>query len=225
MSSSSLELDFTRRLDNIRLAADELPVSVIIHRTDDMYIVYMNKTGLEGLGTTLEALQDLRENQYHVKYFNTEDSDDYVPKLMHIIRSRLNEKVSYFQQVRTPDCKEWQLYVSNTKVFARNEAGDTTHMITVAGLLDPVHHITAKVNRLLEEISFLRLNNPLFLKLTKREKEILAYMASGMNSGEIAEKTFTSIETVNTHRKNIRNKLELKNNYDAVKFAQAYNLM
>jgi DNA-binding NarL/FixJ family response regulator len=220
-----MDQNFAQRLNNIRLFADELPSALIIHRADTLEIVYMNSTGLNILGTTLEELQALGPDLYYVKYFNTEDSNDYVPKIMHIMRSQSNEQVSYFQQVRVPQNTDWQLFVSNTKVFARNEAGETTHLITTAGMIDPVHHITSKVNRVMEEINFLRNNNPLFLTLTKREKEVLKCMAMGNNSGEIAEKLFISSATADTHRRNIRSKLNLKNNYDAVKFAQAYNLV
>nr|WP_294946031.1 helix-turn-helix transcriptional regulator [uncultured Mucilaginibacter sp.] len=220
-----MDQNLKQRLNNIRLFADELPSALIIHDAVTLEIIYMNRTGLDILGTTLDDLQAMDPGIYHAKYFNTEDSNDYVPKIMHIMHSQVNEQVSYFQQVRVPQNTEWQLFVSNTKVFARNEAGDTTHLITTAGLIDPVHHITSKVNRVMDEIYFLRANNPLFLTLTRREKEVLKQMAMGSNSSEIAEKLFISPATADTHRRNIRNKLNLKNNYDAVKFAQAYNLL
>jgi DNA-binding CsgD family transcriptional regulator len=185
----------------------------------------MNSVGLDILGTTLGELQAMGPETYHLKYFNTEDSDEYVPKILHLIKSKTQEQVSYFQQVRVPDNPEWQLFVSNTKVFARNDAGDATYMLTIASRLDPVHHITTKVNRLMNEIAFLRHNNLLFLTLTRREKEILKYIAMGMSSAEISAKLFIAPATAETHRKNIKNKLHLKNNYDAVMFAQAYNLV
>jgi len=222
---SSKSNSFEQRLRAIKNIADELPAALIIHRVDTLQIIYMNAPGLTTLGTTLEELQKLGPEQYYVKYFNTEDSNDYVPKLMNIMKTRTDEPVSYFQQVRIPLNKEWQLYVSNTKVFARNETGEPTHVITVAGMLDPVHHITRKVSRLMDEISFLRQNNLLFARLTKRELQVLKCMAMALNSGEISEQLFISSATADTHRRNIRNKLGLKNNYDAVRFAQAYNLV
>jgi DNA-binding CsgD family transcriptional regulator len=216
---------FVQRLENLKILADDLPASLIIHQVEDLRIVYMNKTGLDGLGTTLEALQNIDSVQYHVRHFNSEDSDDYVPKVMRLVKSNTNEHVSYFQEVRSPADNGWQLYVSNTKVFARNENGIPTHIITIASLLDPVHHISVKVNRLLEETSFFRNNTSLFLLLTRREREILTWMARGMNSTETAKSLFISPATAETHRRNIRNKLGLKNNYDAIKFAQAFDLV
>lgn len=220
-----MDKTFTQNLLNIQMIADELPSALIIHEVATLQIIYMNSNGLEILGTTLADLQAMHPDTYYVKYFNTEDSNEYVPKILHLIKSRTREQVSYFQQVRVPDNTEWQLFVSNTRVFARNEAGDATHLLTIASRLDPTHHITTKVNRLMDEIGFLRQNNPLFLTLTKREKEILKYIAMGLSSPEIGIKLFIAPATAETHRKNIKNKLRLKNNYDAVRFAQAYNLV
>lgn len=47
--------------------------------------------------------------------------------------------------------------------------------------------------------------------LSKREKEIAQLIAQGYTSAQISEKLFISLLTVNTHRRNIINKLELSN--------------
>lgn len=47
--------------------------------------------------------------------------------------------------------------------------------------------------------------------ITRREKEVLQLIAEGLTNAEIAEKLFISIPTVNTHRKSILEKFEVKN--------------
>lgn len=47
--------------------------------------------------------------------------------------------------------------------------------------------------------------------LTKRELEIAKLVCSGLTSNEISNKFFLSTHTINTHRKNILNKLNAKN--------------
>lgn len=55
--------------------------------------------------------------------------------------------------------------------------------------------------------------------LTKREMEILKLICDGLSSKDICEKLFISINTVETHRKRILLKLNVKNSVGVVKYA------
>lgn len=57
------------------------------------------------------------------------------------------------------------------------------------------------------------------ITLSKRELEIIQYVAEGFTNKEIAEKLYISTHTVNTHRKNIMQKLGLKNTAEVVIYA------
>ena len=61
--------------------------------------------------------------------------------------------------------------------------------------------------------------------LTKREKEILKLIAAGLTNIQIAEKLFISIDTVDTHRKNLHNKLNVKNTATLIRTAIEHNLL
>jgi DNA-binding NarL/FixJ family response regulator len=62
-------------------------------------------------------------------------------------------------------------------------------------------------------------------KLTKREKEVLTAIAEGLTNITIAQKLFISIDTVETHRKNLHTKLQVKNAAMLVKVAGEYGLL
>ncbi len=55
--------------------------------------------------------------------------------------------------------------------------------------------------------------------LSDREIEVLRLIAKEHTNGEIAEKLFISIRTVDTHRRNILEKLQLKNTAGLVRYA------
>jgi DNA-binding CsgD family transcriptional regulator len=55
--------------------------------------------------------------------------------------------------------------------------------------------------------------------LTAREKQVLQLIAEGKTSKEIGALLFISIHTVHSHRKNIKNKLDLRKNADLVRYA------
>lgn len=60
--------------------------------------------------------------------------------------------------------------------------------------------------------------------ITKREKEIVKLIVRGYTSAEIANQLFISTRTVETHRSNLMNKLELKNTAALVRYAMEENL-
>ena len=61
--------------------------------------------------------------------------------------------------------------------------------------------------------------------ITRREKEILILIAEGLTNPEIAEKLYISPTTVDTHRKNLLAKLQVKNTASLVRLAVQQNLI
>jgi DNA-binding NarL/FixJ family response regulator len=61
--------------------------------------------------------------------------------------------------------------------------------------------------------------------LTRREKEILQLIAEGFTNPEIASQLYLSPTTVDTHRKNLLAKLNVKNTASLVKFAMEHDLI
>ncbi len=55
--------------------------------------------------------------------------------------------------------------------------------------------------------------------LTEREREIITLIALEFSGKEISEQLFISVNTVETHRKNIMKKLDAKNSISLVKYA------
>jgi DNA-binding CsgD family transcriptional regulator len=55
--------------------------------------------------------------------------------------------------------------------------------------------------------------------ISVREREVLSLIADGMKSKQIAEKLFISANTVNNHRRNLIEKLDVSNTTEAVKMA------
>lgn len=61
--------------------------------------------------------------------------------------------------------------------------------------------------------------NGVEVELTEREIEILALIAEGLSSKQIGEKLFISPRTVDTHRTNLMNKLDIHNVAGLIRFA------
>jgi DNA-binding NarL/FixJ family response regulator len=61
--------------------------------------------------------------------------------------------------------------------------------------------------------------------LTKREKEILILIAEGLTNQQIKEKLFISIDTVDSHRKNLHTKLNVKNTAMLIRYAIEHKMV
>jgi DNA-binding CsgD family transcriptional regulator len=225
LEGTGLQHQYLQKLQTLQLIERHLPGVFVIHDLRTSSVVYMSERGLKYLNTTLSELQNLGP-AYHEKYFNPEDSKDYVPKILGMLeRNNNDEMVSYFQQVRTSEQDEWNWFSSCTKVFLRDENHHPLFTITTAIPIDPHHYFSSKVERLLEENNFLQKNKETFAALTKREIEILKRMALGQNSIDMAKELFISEATAKTHRRNIKKKINAETTYDVTRFAQAFNII
>ena len=61
--------------------------------------------------------------------------------------------------------------------------------------------------------------------LTKQEKRLMKLLLTGKNTSEIAKELFISINTINNHKTNIRNKLRLASNRQLVFYAMNHSSM
>ncbi|MDR6405942.1 MULTISPECIES: response regulator transcription factor [Chryseobacterium] len=88
-------------------------------------------------------------------------------------------------------------------------------------LLNEIYICDHAKNRMINFISHEQNQTKIHIKdpLTKRELEILKLICDGLSSKDISEKLFISINTVETHRKRILLKLNVKNSVGVVKYA------
>lgn len=61
--------------------------------------------------------------------------------------------------------------------------------------------------------------------LSEREKEVLSLIALGETNKEVGEKLFISARTVESHRRKIMEKLEMKNTAELIRYAIENNMM
>lgn len=221
----TLKEKIRNRINEIKLIADEMPGIVLVHNMRDLSIEYMSQRGLDILGVSLDELIAMGP-KYHAKFFNEEETKEQVPKMIGLLeRNNDNELVALFQQVRRNENYPWEWYCTSVKIFMRDENGNPLLTIGIAIPIDPNHHLSQKVSRLLEENNFLRQNGDKFHDLTKREKMILKHVVLGKSTNEIAEELFVSPHTVDTHRKNIKQKLDTNNLFVWSQYARAFDLI
>ncbi|MBA9079655.1 response regulator transcription factor [Rufibacter quisquiliarum] len=224
---SDLDHRVAEKVAEIAKIADQIPGVVIIHNLKkNLAVEYMSQRGLNKLGITLEELKEMGPD-YHLRFFNPEETGDYIPKLICGLLERNDEQevISFFQQVRFHGSEVWHWHLSTLKILMKDDQNQPLLTITIALLIDPMRHITAKVSRLLDENTFLRQNYQRYSQLGSREREVLKLVVLGKSSVEIAQELFISEKTVNTHRRNIKLKLNANTSYDLSQYAMAFDLI
>ena len=225
MSTLTLEERIRQKIREIAAVAEEIPGVIIIHNIIDLSVVYMSPRGQRILGVDNDELVRMGP-QYYQRFFNPDEAQDHVPKMISLLQSNNNdESIALFQQVRAADSHEWTWYSTTVKIFMRDDEGKPLLTISVAIPIDPKHHITNKVSRLLDENNFLRKHFDRFSKLTEREKEVLKSMALGKTSAEISQELHISTSTPETHRKNIKRKLAITTTFDISQYARAFDII
>ena len=204
------------------------------------YISYMKI--LEQAGSFAVFLSDKFGHYYYVTEYVTEDiqaSDELnIEKLVHpddlkVVR-RIDKKVWEFLDTLPEEEKLTYKYIYEMRVLDRGKYVRMIYQMRILafkddnflgmGIIDLAPEQSANTsvrfqikNCLTDEIVPFAIETATDALLTPREREILALAKEGMFSKEISEKLNISIHTVNRHRQNILEKLQVDNMIEAIR--------
>lgn len=214
-----------RKIAEISAVADQLPVITIIHNMPAGFTVeYMSQRGLQFLRTSLPELKAMKTD-YHDRYFNPRDAAYYVPRIHQLLeQNRPDEVLTFFQQVRSAPGEEWQWYLSSIRILLRDAQNQPLLTITQTIHIDPELHLTKKVDQMLRESIFFRDHYPLYQSLSRREREVLELLGRAMTNKEIAAALYLSVNTVESHKKNLKSKLGVRDSTELLQFARAFTV-
>jgi len=110
--------------------------------------------------------------------------------------------------------------------FINKDTGKSELLKAIDKVMHGEKYISPEISyNLFTHLNNRNVNTPEQKHLTSRELEIIRYIADGLTNIEIAAKLFLSSVTVDTHRKNMLAKLQLKNTASLVKYAAEHSLL
>jgi PAS domain S-box-containing protein len=107
--------------------------------------------------------------------------------------------------------------VSYTQSVISDSYGQSSGLILIAHSNSGIQHETNSIEE--EDKNFKKIKTCGDIPLTKRELEIMRLIAKEYSNQEIAEKLFISVRTVETHRRNIMQKLHMNSVISLVHYA------
>ena len=200
------------------------------------YLPYMKI--LEQAGSFAVFLSDKFGHYYYVTEYIEASQEIDIEKLVHpddweVVR-RIDKKVwelldtlpeeekltyKYIYELRVLDRGKYVRMIYQTRILAFK--GDN---FLAMGIIDLAPEQSANTsvrfqikNCLTDEVVPFAIESATDVLLTPREREVLALAKEGMFSKEISEKLNISVHTVNRHRQNILEKLQVDNMIEAMK--------
>ena len=193
---------------------------------------------LEQAGSFAVFLSNRFGHYYYVTEYIEASQEIDIEKLVHpddweVVR-RIDKKVWEFLNTLPEEEKLAYKYIYELRVLERGKYVRMIYQMRILafkednflamGIIDIAPEQSANTsvrfqikNCLTDEIVPFAIESAADTLLTPREREVLALAKEGMFSKEISEKLNISIHTVNRHRQNILEKLQVDNMIEAVK--------
>lgn len=197
------------------LILNNIPAIIYINDIDRVANVWSNLQSITFLGYEPEELSTMG-NDFFANCLHPDDLE-ILGTSIDFFKKNKNGFYSGVYRMKHKN-GEWHWMNAISSVYKTHPDGSP--WLTIGVAIDITHKMGTEnqLNELLKEN--LRLKNKLAVNsLTKREKVIVKLIAQGNSSKEIAEKLKISFFTVDSHRKNIIKKLDLKNTAALVNFA------
>ena len=193
---------------------------------------------LEQAGSFAVFLSNRFGHYYYVTEYIEASQEIDIEKLVHpddweVVR-RIDKKVWEFLNTLPEEEKLTYKYIYELRILERGKYVRMIYQMRILafkednflamGIIDIAPEQSANTsvrfqikNCLTDEIVPFAIESATDTLLTPREREVLALAKEGMFSKEISEKLNISIHTVNRHRQNILEKLQVDNMIEAVK--------
>ncbi|HVI45086.1 MAG TPA: LuxR C-terminal-related transcriptional regulator [Chitinophaga sp.] len=195
---------------------DSVPAMLYCYNNNNKSITWCNSRLAEIIGYSTAEMKGMGMDFFkHIMH-----PDDF--KLAVVAQqSFINHKQTFggLARIRKKGETEYRWLLGLEVPFSYDKAGQVLEI--ACAFLDLTNAIdtNAQLSTALAEL-LRRQNENLLNKLTAREKDILGLAVQGLNNKEIANSLNLSRYTIETHRKNIRLKLKVRNTSELVAIAQ-----
>ncbi|GAA4746013.1 response regulator [Flavisolibacter ginsenosidimutans] len=194
-------------------------LKTMLNAFDNLDVVFTTQSGRELLERFRTVVPDVLLMDIQMPEMNGIDL------CKQVLRQHSNVKIIAFSSFDDSNYVK-QIFRSGAKGYLLKNSDKHTIVKAIETVMQGEEYMDETIKKILLQESLTGQRRSIYeVPLTKREKEILKLVAEGLSSQEIADKLFISLRTVETHRLNINQKLDVKNTAGLVKEAIKRGLM
>jgi DNA-binding CsgD family transcriptional regulator len=219
----SYTVDFNTAFEALKDKADRSDKICQIVDFEKYAQVYFNPVAVEYFGVTNEELHKMGF-AFVFKYLHPENFSVVKTHIAYFSNPENYDKVlSHLYYVNTSN--GWRWLYNCTRVVTFTAQGKAKYLFVSGTDITNILEGKDRFRKLKNNLGFVEQNGVLFQQLTGREKEILRLIVDEKTSQEIAAILQISAATVDTHRNNILQKLQVKSSVGLVKYAIMFDLI
>lgn len=195
---------------------DNVPAMLYTHENSIKTVNWCNRRMEDATGYTLAEINSMGL-EFFQRVMHPEDFD-----LAVIAQQSFKNNKNMFGgvlRIRRRDTEEWCWLVGMAIPFTRDADGMVKEVICAFLDLTLAMDTNDQLAEAMRDV-LRKHNDDLLGKLTPRELEILKLTVQGLNNKEVAIKLNLSRYTIETHRKNIRLKLKVRNTTELIALAR-----
>lgn len=215
----SISADYLKVLDKLKQVCDAYPNLLTITDFATYNIYYANSMASDFLGIEKDKIETIGM-QFCANFLQPENNHLSAAEVA-FFENPDNYQNQYEFIYFAKTSKNWKWLYSCAQIAAFQKDGTPRYIFTT---FCDINNIVKEEEIVLEETSAEKIGTltpkwELYQKLTDREKEILHYISKEHTTPEIAEQLFIGKATVDSHRKHLLKKLNVKNALGLAKYA------
>lgn len=211
------------KIDALKLAGDWIPGIKIIQNTRPHQNLYICDLGQRHFGLSEAFFTHLPVSEFRSRIFDPEDSHTCLLGAKEFDETSLATKKFYIRHQQLHEKREVELIIVHQLLPRQGSKSRFTFTQIIPISFQP--WAVPKAKRIAQEMSFRKQNDTKFSQLTERNKQVLSLMVRCLKAEEIGEKLFIGVNTVNLHKKRIKEILETNDSWDILQYGLAYDVL
>ncbi|WP_158861477.1 helix-turn-helix transcriptional regulator [Lunatibacter salilacus] len=211
------------KINALKLAGDWIPGIKIVQNTRPHQNLYLCDSGQKHFGLTEAFFTHLPDSEYKSLIFDPEDIHTCLLGGKEYDETSSSTKKFYIRHQQLQERHEVELIIVHHLLPHKSSRSRFTFTQIIP--LSFQSWAVPKTKRIAQEMSFRKVNDIKFSQLTDRNKEVLSLMVRCLKAEEIGDKLFIGVNTVNSHKKRIKEILETNESWDILQYGLAYDML